>query len=136
MPRHRPILSIVLGCALSIPSLAAMAQPAGNFDGAYQGQMAQAPSGLSSSSYTSPPCISARPVAMSVRAGYVMVYYSDWKGHWIHYKGRVAADGSVKAWHRNRNGVGSPLTGNISGNQFTADITRGHCDYTITLTKG
>jgi hypothetical protein len=135
MPRHRPIFSILLGCSLSIPALAASAQPAGDFDGSYRGQMALQPSGLSDQ-YTNPPCDTQRPAAMSVRAGYVLLSYRDWHGHWIHYKGRVSADGSVKAWHRNGNGVGSPLTGNISGSQFTAGITRGHCDYTITLTKG
>jgi hypothetical protein len=134
MLRSRPTLPAALAFCLAVPTVSALADPPGNFDGRYRGQMTLQPSGLNSD-FTAPACTNQRPARMAVSGVYVFVTYHDWHRHLIHYKGRVNPDGSVKAWHRNRDGTGSILTGNISGNQFTANITRGRCDYTLSLSK-
>ena len=130
----RHAMPFVLGATLCASSLTALADPPSGFEGQYKGQMTLQPSGLNNN-YTAPACSNERAASMSVRSGYVLVTYQDWHGHMIHYKGRVAADGSVKAWHRNNDGVGSLLTGNITGGQFSANITRGRCDYALALSK-
>jgi hypothetical protein len=137
MQRYRLIMPALLGLCLATPTVAATDTPSATFDGAYRGSMAQEPSGLNSA-YSGPACVTERPAAMVIRNGYVFMSYRDWHRHKIHYRGRVNADGTVSAYHRDRDGSLSPLTGNISGNQVTARIQRDHgkCVYTVTLTKG
>ena len=74
---------------------------------------------------------------MVIRNGYVTMSYRDWHDHLIHYRGQVNADGSITGYHRDRDGSASPLTGNIDGNQLTAEIQRDHgkCSYTVELMK-
>jgi hypothetical protein len=137
MRRYHLIVPALLGLCLATPTVAATDAPPTTFDGTYRGSMAQDPSGLNSA-YTGPSCVTERSAAMVIRHGYVFISYRDWHRHKIHYRGRVNADGTVNAYHRNRDGSVSPLTGNISGNQLTAQIQRdnGKCNYTVTLTKG
>jgi hypothetical protein len=137
MQPHHLAMPILLGLCLATPTVVATAASPTTFDGAYRGSMTLEPSGLNDA-YTGPDCVTARPAAMVVRHGYVYMSYRDWHHHLIHYRGRVNADGSVNAYHHNRSGFGSPLIGNISGNQLTAQIQRDHgkCYYAVTLTKG
>jgi hypothetical protein len=72
---------------------------------------------------------------MSIRNGYVVVWYQDWHVHTIHYKGQVNAQGAVTAYHRNADGSASVLKGQISSGQLTADTLRGRCHYSFNLSK-
>ena len=72
---------------------------------------------------------------MVIHHGGVVMSYNNYNGHKIHYRGWVDTDGRVNAYHRNRDGSSSALTGNVSGNQLTAEMQRGKCDYEVTLTK-
>lgn len=135
MKRYHLAIPMLLGLGLATPTVAADAPPA-TFDGVYRGSMEQAPSGLNNA-YTGPDCVTMRPAMMVIRNGYVYMSYNDWHRHLIHYRGQVKADGTVSAYHRNRDGSWSPLTGNISGTQLTAQIERDHgkCYYTVELMK-
>jgi hypothetical protein len=124
---------MLLGLCLSTPTVAEDAPPA-IFDGAYRGSMELAPSGLNAD-YTGPNCVTMRPAAMVIRNGYLFLSYKDWHHHRIHYRGQVNANGTVNAYHRNGDGSASALIGNINGNQFTAEMKRGKCNYTMELTK-
>jgi hypothetical protein len=130
----RLIQPLALSLCLVVPTVAALADQTASFDGRYRGSMTLAPSGLSNA-YTVPACVDSRPAVMSIRSGYVFMSYRDWGRHRIHYRGRVNASGTVNAYHRNGDGSSSAMIGNISGAQFSADMRRGLCDYTVTLTR-
>jgi hypothetical protein len=136
MKRYYLTLPMLLGLCLATPTLAQTAAPPATFDGAYRGSMEQAPSGLNAA-YTGPDCVTMRPAAAVIRNGYVYMSYRDWHHHLIHYRGQVNTDGLITASHRDRSGFESPMTGNIMGNQLTADIQRDHgkCYYTVELMK-
>jgi hypothetical protein len=134
MQRYALSVPIWLGLCLATPGIAATDAPSTTFDGAYRGSMTLAPSGLNSA-YTGPFCVTARPVAMVIRHGHVFLSYKDWHRHKIHYRGRVSVDGRVEAYHRNRDGSLSALTGSVSGDRLVAEMQRGKCDYRIALTK-
>ena len=131
LPRTAPL---ALGLCLAVSAAVAM-EPASPFDGAYRGDMQVQPGGMSHD-YTSPACQIQRPAEMSVRGGYAFLQYKDWHGHTLHYRGRIGADGTVNAYHRNGDGSSSVLNGNFSGNQFTGNMRRGRCDYSLALSRG
>ena len=72
---------------------------------------------------------------MTIRNGYVYIQYSDWKRHVLHYRGKVNSSGWVDAYHTNRDGSHSILSGQMNNNELTANMERGPCDYTVTLAK-
>jgi hypothetical protein len=135
MQPFRPIQPLALGLCLVVPIVAALADQTGTFDGHYRGSMTLAPSGRSEA-YGSPACADARPAVMSVRNGFVFMSYRDWGRHRIHHRGRVNPDGTVNAYHHNGDGSSSAMIGNFTGAQFSADLPRGLCDYTVMLTRG
>jgi hypothetical protein len=128
-------LPILVSLTAAVPSGTANAGDASPaFNGKYRGAMTLSPNGLSSA-YGSPACDDQRPAVMSIRRGAVYMSYRDWQRNLIHYRGSVNGGGQVSAYHRNGDGTLSAMTGTISGNQLTANMQRGLCSYTVTLTK-
>ena len=72
---------------------------------------------------------------MTIRNGSVSIQYSDWKRHVLHYRGNVKADGWVHAFHTNRDGSRSVLSGQFSNDVLNANMERGPCDYTVTFAR-
>jgi len=105
------------------------------FDGAYTGSMTLSASGLSTRESNASGCVEERPAKMTILNGYVYIQYSDWKRHVLHYRGNVKSDGWVHAYHTNRDGSRSVLSGQINSDTLTANMERGPCDYTATLAK-
>lgn len=132
--QHRRQTPFLLSVCLAAATAAA-AEPNSAFDGTYSGMMTQGPGGLTYDQ-SAPACEENRPAQAVIRNGYVYFTYHDWHRHLIHYKGRVTADSAVSAYHRNRDGSATRLTGNVNGNSLTADTWRGRCDYAFSLTKG
>jgi hypothetical protein len=112
------------------------AGPAGmSFDGAYAGSMVASASGLSGDNRNRSGCVQERPARMTIRNSAVFIRYSDWKRHRLHYRGKVDANGVVTAYHTNRDGSSSIISGQLSNNQLVGNMMRGPCDYTVTLAK-
>jgi hypothetical protein len=80
-------------------------------------------------------CQEQRPATMTIHNGYVYIQYRDWKRHLLHYRGKVNASGWVDAYHTNRDGSHSILSGQMSDGQLIANMERGPCDYQVTLAK-
>jgi hypothetical protein len=72
---------------------------------------------------------------MRVKRGDVRIWYKDYRGHTLHYRGRVNSDGIVETSHTNEGGGGAILALQISSNQATGNLERGRCYYSVTLTK-
>jgi len=53
--------------------------------------------------------------------------------HKLHYKGRVDANGTVTAYHKNSDGSSSILNAQISNGQLTGNMDRGPCSYAVAL---
>ena len=118
------------------PPLAPMPPPAvspASFDGAYAGSLTIASSGGSTDNLNRTGCVSQRPARMVVRNGNVYLEYANWKRHKLHYKGRVDANGTVTAYHKNSDGSSSILNAQISNGQLTGNMDRGPCSYAVAL---
>ena len=141
MQTHRLKVPISLGLCLlaaTVPASLASAAAAPTrtaFDGAYRGAMNLSPSGRSTRDSNGTGCVDGRPARMTIRNGYVYIRYHDWKRHLLHYRGKVSASGWVDAYHTNRDGSYSILSGQVSNNMLTANMERGPCDYAVTLAK-
>ena len=72
---------------------------------------------------------------MRVKRGDARIWYKDYRGHTLHYRGKVNPDGTVETSHTNRGGGGAILALQISNNQATGNLQRGRCYYAVTLTK-
>jgi hypothetical protein len=105
------------------------------FDGNYQGALSLSASGLSTDNAYRSKCVEGRPATMTIRNGAVFIEYANWRGHKLHYRGRVDAAGAVNAYHRNGDGTTANLTGRISNNVLTGNMRRADCAYTATLTR-
>lgn len=123
------------GAVLVAHSPASNAQQPASHDGTYAGAMEQAAQNLPNSESV-PACVYLRAVNMQVTQGSVVVWYKDWGGNTIHYKGRIDAAGNVQAWHTNGDGTRSVLTGQFGGAGFTGQMERDRqlCPYKLTLT--
>jgi len=75
------------------------------------------------------------PINMRVKRGYVRVWYKNYVGHTLHYRGKVNSDGLVETSHTNQGGGGAILALQISNNQATGNLQRGRCWYQVTMTK-
>ena len=56
---------------------------------------------------------------MTIRGGYMVMEYPDWKRHILHYRGIVDPSGAVSLRHTNNDGSVAILTGQISNGQVT-----------------
>src|SRR5438477_13159324 len=105
------------------------------FDGNYAGAMTLSPSGLSTDNAYRSKCVSARPATMTIRNGGVIIEYANYRGHKLHYRGRVDGTGAVTTYHRNGDGTMAQLNGRISNNVLSGNMMREGCAYTVSLAR-
>ena len=127
------------------PQVAAMPPPAPvsppappahmSFDGLYKGSFTPEAFGRSTDTLTGGNCDPELPINMRVKRGYVRVWYKDYRGHLLHYRGTVKPDGTIETSHTNQGGGGATLALQISNNQATGNLERGRCYYQVTMTK-
>jgi len=106
-----------------------------SFDGLYKGTFTAEAFGRSTESFTGGNCDPELPINMRVKRGYVRVWYKDFRGHLLHYRGTVKPDGTIETSHTNQGGGGAILALQISNNQATGNLERGRCYYQVTMTK-
>jgi len=106
-----------------------------SFDGLYKGTFTAEAYGGSTESFTGGNCDPELPINMRVKRGYVRVWYKDFRGHTLHYRGTVKPDGLIETSHTNQEGGGAILALQISNNQATGNLQRGRCYYQVTMTK-
>jgi len=106
-----------------------------SFDGLYKGSFTPEAFGRSTESLTGGNCDPELPINMRVKRGYVRVWYKDYRGHLLHYRGTVKPDGTIETSHTNQGGGGATLALQISNNQATGNLERGRCYYQVTMTK-
>jgi len=106
-----------------------------SFDGLYKGTFTPEAFGRSTETLTGGNCDPELPINMRVKRGYVRVWYKDFRGHTLHYRGTVKPDGTVETSHTNQGGGGAILALQISNNQATGNLERGRCYYQVTMTK-
>jgi len=106
-----------------------------SFDGLYKGTFTAEAYGGSTESFTGGNCDPELPINMRVKRGYVRVWYKDFRGHTLHYRGTVKPDGLIETSHTNQGGGGAILALQISNNQATGNLERGRCYYQVTMTK-
>ena len=127
------------------PQVAAMPPPAPvsppappahmSFDGLYKGSFTPEAFGRSTDTLTGGNCDPELPINMRVKRGYVRVWYKDYRGHLLHYRGTINSDGTVETSHTNRGGGGAILALQVSENQATGNLQRGRCWYSVTMTR-
>ena len=105
-----------------------------SFDGLYKGMMA-AGEARTTSELTGGNCDPEMPINMRVKRSYVRIWYRDFHGHTLHYRGRINSDGTVETSHTNRGGSASDFALQISGDQATGNLQRGQCWYQVTMTR-
>ena len=109
--------------------------PRTSFDGLYKGTMSQTASTQTTGSLVGGGCDPDLPMSMRVKRGDVRIWYKNFVGHTLHYRGKIDATGKIDAWHTNRGGSRSILAGQISGDTANLDLNRGRCYYTVAMTK-
>jgi hypothetical protein len=106
-----------------------------SFDGLYKGSFVPEAYGGSTEEFTGGNCDPQLPINMRVKRGYVRIWYKDFRGHLLHYRGRVKPDGTIETSHTNQGGGGAILALQISNNQATGNLERGRCYYQVTMAK-
>jgi hypothetical protein len=106
-----------------------------SFDGLYKGSFVPEAYGRSTEEFTGGNCDPELPINMRVKRGYARVWYKDYRGHLLHYRGTVKPDGTIETSHTNQGGGGAILALQISNNQATGNLERGRCYYQVTMTK-
>jgi hypothetical protein len=123
----------------AVPPAAAAEPPAipphMSFDGLYKGSFVAEGYGRSTYYLTGGDCDPELPINMRVKRGYVRIWYKNYRGHLLHYRGSVKPDGTVQTSHTNEGGEGASLALQISGNEATGNLQRGRCSYRVTMTK-
>jgi hypothetical protein len=104
-----------------------------SFNGLYKG-MISAGEARTTSDLTGGNCDPELPINMRVKRGDVRIWYKDFRGHTLHYRGRINPDGTVETSHTNQGGGGASLAIQISGDQATGNLQRGQCWYQVTMT--
>jgi hypothetical protein len=106
-----------------------------SFDGLYKGTFTPEAFGRSTETLTGGNCDPELPINMRVKRGYVRIWYKNYVGHTLHYRGTVKPDGTVETSHTNQGGGGAILALQISNNQATGNLERGRCYYQVTMTR-
>jgi len=110
--------------------------PHTSFDGLYKGSFVAQPYGGGTETLVGGNCDPGElPINMRVKRGYVRIWYKDYRGHTLHYRGTINADGTVETSHTNRGGGGAILALQINNDQATGNLQRGRCYYAVTLTR-
>jgi hypothetical protein len=129
------VAATIGGIVLGLQAPAGKAQqPPASRDGTYTGSMTQAAQNLPNAESV-PACVYLRAVNMKVAGGLVTVWYTDWQGNIIHYRGKLDGAGNVLAWHTNGDGTKSVLTGQFGAGGFTGHMERDRqlCPYDLAL---
>jgi hypothetical protein len=107
------------------------------FDGIYAGSLTSTSgTGFSSDGGTNrSKCWTSAPAKMTIRGGYMVMEYPDWKRHTLHYRGTVDPSGAVSLRHTNSDGSIATLTGQIGNGQVTGIMRRGPCLWDLVLAK-
>jgi hypothetical protein len=112
------------------------APPHTSFDGLYKGTFVAQPYGGGTRELTGGNCDPGdMPINMRVKRGYVRIWYKNYRGHLLHYRGTINSDGTVETSHTNRGGGGAILALQISNDQATGNLQRGRCWYSVTMTR-
>jgi hypothetical protein len=107
-----------------------------SFDGLYKGSFVPQPYGGGTQTLTGGNCDPELPINMRVKRGDVRIWYKNFNGHTLHYRGRInATNGTVETSHTNQGGGGAILALQISNGQATGNLERGRCWYGVTMTK-
>jgi len=109
--------------------------PHASFDGLYKGTFVPQPFGGGTQELVGGNCDPELPINMRVKRGSVRIWYKNYVGHTLHYRGRVNSDGTIETSHTNQGGGGAILALQISGNQATGNLERGRCWYGVTMTR-
>ena len=133
--------AIAAPLAIALPVWAQTAVPSAmgpaTFDGIYAGSLTSSSGRGFSSGVGSnrSKCWTSAPAKMTIRGGYMVMEYPDWKRHILHYRGIVDASGAVSLRHTNSDGSIAILTGQIGNGQVTGTMRRGPCLWDLTLAK-
>jgi hypothetical protein len=110
--------------------------PHTSFDGLYQGTFVAQPYGGGTQELTGGNCDPGdMPINMRVKRSYVRIWYKDYRGHLLHYRGTINSDGTIETSHTNRGGGGAILALQVSDNQATGNLQRGRCWYSVTMAR-
>jgi hypothetical protein len=100
-------------------------------DGAYAGWMTEQANGQFRDNRG---CVSRRPVSMKVEGGNVTIWYTNWEGQTMHYRGKLDPTGKIDAWHTNGDGSRRLIAGQIGDTGFTGHVMAGDlCSYDVTM---
>ena len=80
-------------------------------------------------------CDPELPMNMRVKRGDVRIWYKNFVGHTLHYRGKINATGTIETLHTNQGGSSSVFALQINGDQATGDMQRGRCWYGVTMTR-
>jgi len=80
-------------------------------------------------------CNPDAPINMRVKRGAVRIWYKNFAGHTLHYRGRIDATGKIETAHMNAGGSQSIFALQVSGDQATGNMERGRCWYGVTMAR-
>ena len=106
-----------------------------SFDGLYKGKMTQTASRQTTEALTGGGCNPDLPMSMRIKRGDVRIWYQNFVGHTLHYRGKITTAGRINAWHTNGDGSRSILAGTVSDGEARLNLNRGRCHYIATLTR-
>ena len=120
----------------AVPAPPPAPPPHMSFDGLYKGSFVAEPYGGGTETLVGGNCDPGElPINMRVKRGSVRIWYKDYRGHTLHYRGTVNPDGTIETSHTNRGGGAADFAVQISGNQATGNLQRGRCWYSVTMTR-
>src|SRR5208282_4002442 len=85
-----------------------------SFDGLYKGSFVPEPYGGGTQELVGGGCDPELPINMRIKRGDVRIWYKNYVGHTLHYRGRIDATGTVETSHTNQGGGGAILALQIS----------------------
>jgi len=117
------------------PPLPPPPPPRMSFDGLYKGTMTQTASRQTTETLTGGGCNPDLPINMRVKRGSVRIWYQNFVGHTLHYRGKIRPEGRITAWHTNSDGSRSVLAGRVNDGGARLNLNRGRCFYIADLTR-
>ena len=131
-------VAFVLAIALPVWAQTGLPSAVGPaFDGIYAGSLTSASGRGFSSGVGSnrSKCWTNASAKMTIRGGYMVMEYPNWKRHILHYRGIVDPSGAMSLRHTNSDGSIATLTGQIGNGLVTGTMRRGPCLWDLTLAK-
>jgi hypothetical protein len=117
------------------PSVPPAPPPRTSFDGLYKGTMTAQTFGRGTETLTGGNCNPDAPINMRVKRGTARIWYKNFAGHTLHYRGRIDATGKIETSHTNTGGHQSIFSLQVSGDEATGNMERGRCWYGVTMTR-